>query len=750
MTPDKILDAVQASSVPMNKRDIAKTLRIKGSGPRALLKDHLRELTKSGALSKMKGGLYGLPDGLPPVAMLDIVNITADGGVFGAVQNNTADPAPTILVKPSAKHPAPAKGASVIARLKRVGTDQYEAKIIKSESAKDADNRIVGIIETRGSRAVLKPANKKDKHDFDIHEQDLNGAKDGDLVVAAIKDKDRLKRQNARVLDIIAHETDIRAISMLSMHEAGLDETFPDDVLKASEGLKVPALGKREDLRNVPLITIDGADARDFDDAVFAEPMDDDGFHLIVAIADVAYYVRPGSPLDIEAQRRGNSTYFPDRVVPMLPEALSNDLCSLRPHEDRATMVMHMWIDANGALKRYKCTRALIKSHARMTYEQVQALYDDGKAEDHVKHLYSAYRILDRARQKRGALDLDLPERQIIINDAGEMTGVQTKTRLDSHKLIEEFMVLANVAAASALEDKRDPKRYPCVYRIHDVPSLDKLESAREFLEGFHLSLPKTGVAKPAQINHVLQKAETLDYSHLISQVILRAQSQAVYSPENIGHFGLALDRYAHFTSPIRRYADLLVHRSLISAHGLGEGGLSDEERVRIHEISEHISKTERVSMEAERNAVDRFTAAFLSDKIGAEFRGKINGVTTFGLFVTLDETGADGIVPMRSLSNDFYIHNVKERALIGKRTGKVFRLGARVTVRLKEANGLTGSTVFEMSGDSVNGADIPGMELDTKKPSHHKKSTRRSQSYKKQSSKGNYKGKSKGKKNVN
>ncbi|MCD8563332.1 MAG: ribonuclease R [Alphaproteobacteria bacterium] len=514
-------------------------------------------------------------------------------------------------------------------------------------------------------------------------------------------------------MEVLGREGDPRAISLISLYEAGLRPEFPAPVLKASEGLEVPSLKGREDLREIPLVTIDGADARDFDDAVFAEPHmlegGEEGFHLIVAIADVAYYVRPGSPLDREALARGNSTYFPDRVVPMLPEALSNDLCSLRPHEPRACMAMHLWINSKGKLVRYKIVRGLMKSAARLIYEDVQQQYDTQEKSDllpHINNLYAAFRILNRARGERGALDLDMPERQVMIDKDGHMAGVRMRTRVDAHKLIEEFMILANVAAASALEDKEAP----CVYRIHDQPSMEKLDSVREFLGSFQLTLPRGQSIGSKQVNGLLRQAGKMPYSQLISTVILRTQSQAVYSPDNIGHYGLALAKYAHFTSPIRRYADLLVHRSLISAYGLGPGGLSEEEEVQLASISQSISSAERKSMEAERGAVERFTAAYLSGKIGEEFAGTISGVTRFGLFVTLTENGAEGLIPMKSLSDDFYVHDEEAHALVGRRHGKVYRLGAEVTVQLMEADGLTGSTLLRLTGASLRGADIPGM----------------------------------------
>ncbi|MGE4313816.1 MAG: ribonuclease R, partial [Pseudobdellovibrionaceae bacterium] len=516
---------------------------------------------------------------------------------------------------------------------------------------------------------------------------------------------------------VLGHESDAKAISLIAMAEAGLKAEFPPEVIREAEKMDVPALDKRTDLRDLPLVTIDGPDARDFDDAVHAEedtdPANQGGFRLTVAIADVAYYVRHGTRLDKEAWTRGNSTYFPDRVVPMLPENLSNNLCSLMPKVERACMAVHMRIDKHGQLLDYKFVRGLMKSVARLTYEQVQAAYD-GQVDDttdplmdHViRPLYKAYKILDAARIARGALELDLPERKILVDDEGNMTGVTTRQRLDSHKLIEEFMILANVAAASALEDKKAP----CVYRIHDRPAADKLEGARDFLETFGFTLP-VAVSEPKQINFLLVKAKDHPYSHLISMMVLRTQAQARYDADNIGHFGLALHKYAHFTSPIRRYADLIVHRSLIKAYSLGAGGLEEEDALRINETCEHISATERVSAEAERSSVDRFTASYLESQIGAEFEGVINGVTRFGLFVTLNETGADGLVPMRSLRNDYYTHDEEQHALVGQRTKTVFRLGAPVTVRIAEAERISGSTVFEIVNPQ-KGADIPGFTL--------------------------------------
>lgn len=717
----EILKFIQSSTKPVTKREVARAFGIKGGENRVALKQILKHLEKDGVIAKQAGGVYSAPDGLPPVGMVKITTITTDGDVFAELTEWNAEhqgAQPKIEIVPDTKSfPRLKEDSRALVRLSKQSETFYEARIIKVVDAEDNKGTVMGMLRYHKDGPVLAPADKRAKFEFDINSGDLNGAKEGDLIVGEVLPGRGLKRKKVKVIEVIGKQGDPKVISLISLHEAGIVEAFPEAVLKETEGMKVPELNKREDLRDVPLVTIDGADARDFDDAVHAEKQNDGGFHLIVAIADVAHYVKTEKPLDNEAQRRGNSTYFPDRVVPMLPEALSNDLCSLRPNENRACMVAHMWIDAEGKLTNYKFTRGLMRSAARLTYEQVQAA-KDGVTDDLtgplmekvINPLYEAYKVLDKARLKRGALDLDLPERQIIIDDKGNMTGVEIRTRLDAHKLIEEFMVLANVAAASAIEDKKDPKAFPCVYRIHDKPKADRLESVRDFVESFGIKMPSGMISQPSQINQVLQKAKSLPYSHLISQVILRTQSQAVYSPQNVGHFGLALAKYGHFTSPIRRYADLLVHRSLIKAYGLGDGGISEGEIAELDDICEHISTTERTSMVAERSSVDRFTAAYLSQHIGAVFEGRISGVTRFGLFVTLTENGADGIVPMRSLKNDFYVHDEDQHALVGKRSGIVFRMGAEVTVKLKEADGLTGSTVLEMAGKSINGADIQGL----------------------------------------
>lgn len=706
---DEVFKFISNSDLPLTKREIARAFDVKGDN-RKVLKEYLRVLEADGKIVKGDKQAYSVPNSLASVVMIQITDVDSDGDIFAKpVEWDEATQGPTPRIELSCNTPLK-EGQRALARLRKFSDTVYEGKIIRQVDKERL--RVMGQIAKTGKGYIVRPTDKKAKYDFDVSEGDMNGAKVADLVICEILPSRGIKNRKAKVIEVIGNRDDVNAISLIAIHEAGLHEHFLEKVTQEAEGLKVPPVGKREDVRDIPLVTIDGADARDFDDAVFAEKTDEGGFHIIVAIADVSHYVRPNSNLDKEALRRGNSTYFPDRVVPMLPEALSNDMCSLNPKVDRACMGFHLWIDAKGELIKQRVFRGLMRSHARLVYEQVQAA-KDGKTDDLteplmkdvINPLYEAYEVLDRARQKRGALDLDLPERQILIED-GKMTGVRQRSRLDAHKMIEEFMILANVAAAQALE----AKKAPCVYRVHDRPSNEKLDMAREFLESFGLSIAKTGVARPSQINEILQKASKTEYSSLISTVILRTQSQAIYHPENIGHFGLALRKYAHFTSPIRRYADLLVHRSLIRAYGLGEGGLSEEEAVTLEEKAEQISTTERNSSSAERSATDRFTAAWMSERIGAEFSGVINGVTRFGLFVTLDENGADGLIPMRSLPDDYYIHDEKQHALIGRRHKRIYRLGAKVQIRLKEADGLTGSSVFELAND--DSADIPGIKF--------------------------------------
>ena len=720
---DDILAFIRDYRGKVTKREIARAFGIKGP-EKIQLKKILRELTEDGLLAKDQSRALRPADRLPNVQIIEYAGTDKDGDPMARPVNWKGDgDVPTIYIneKKGRRGSAMGTGDRALARLIPIKDEPpvYRAEIIKMLHA--APSAILGVYQGSNEGGRILPTDKKNRDEYWVDRDDIAGAQDGELVAAEpVKSRSRSGGpKRARIKERYGDVASAKSISLIAIHAHDIPNKFPERVLRAADEAKPVALGKRTDLRDIALITIDPADARDHDDAIWAEADTDSenegGWHVIVAIADVAHYVQPNTSLDREAVKRGNSCYFPDRVVPMLPEALSNDLCSLRPHEDRACLATHMWIDKQGKLLKHKFVRGIMRSHARLIYEQVQAAYD-GQTDDITEHLvepvlnplYDAFKILDTARQKRGALEIDLPERKPIIDDKGQVTNIVKRDRLDSHKLVEEFMILANVATAEALESKNSE----CVYRVHDKPDPTKIEAAGDFVSQLGYSITKGQTMTPSLMNGIIKKSVGSDEHDLINTLVLRCQCRAIYSPTNIGHFGLALDRYAHFTSPIRRYADLIVHRALVKAFNLGEGPLSEEEIARIDEISNHISETERHSMVAERDATDRFTALYLSENIGNEFAGRINSVTNFGLFVTLDESGADGIVPMRSLPDDYYIHDEDQHALIGERHGRVYRLSAPVTISLVEADPLKGSMVFKVL--NKDGADIPGFK---KKP---------------------------------
>jgi ribonuclease R len=514
----------------------------------------------------------------------------------------------------------------------------------------------------------------------------------------------------ARVVETLGNPKDQRKISLIAVHAYGLPDEFPPAVLAEAEKLRAATPAGRTDLRSIPLLTIDPVDARDHDDAVHAAPDSDPanrgGWIVHIAIADVAHYVHPGSRLDREARLRGNSVYFPDRVVPMLPERISNDLCSLREHEERPCLAVRLVIDRHGNKKGQALLRGLMRSAAKLAYEEAQAAIDGHPSakckpllDTALKPLWGAYEALAAARDRREPLDLDLPERKVLLDKEGRVERIVVPKRLTAHRLIEEMMIQANVAVAEMLE----AKRAPVVYRVHDAPSKEKIVALREFLDSLDLKLPSSANLRAGDFNKLLQRAKALPVADLVNEVVLRSQSQAVYDADNIGHFGLHLARYAHFTSPIRRYADLVVHRSLIRALGLGAGGLTDVEAAQLKDIAQAISDAERRAMSAERETVDRLIAGYLAERVGAEFGARISGATRVGLFVRLDETGADGFVPAATL-NDYYRHDETLHALVGDRTGDMYRLGDTVRVRLVEAVPSAGALRFEMLSPGTPG----------------------------------------------
>lgn len=643
---------------------------------------------------------------MPEIGIVEITGIDLDGEMQGRPVG-VPGPAPNIVVVAERGAPALGVGERAVARFSRTGRNLYEARILRAVGG--APDRVVGVYRVTPEGGRIEPTDRKVRSEFRVAAGDAKGAASGEIVLAEVIGQARMGLPAARIVERIGDSANPRAFSVIAIHSHGIPVPFPKAAIDLAAAAKPVPLGDRADLREVPLVTIDGVDARDFDDAVWAapDPERDGGWHAIVAIADVAHYVRTGNALDAAARERGNSAYFPDRVVPMLPEALSNELCSLKPGVDRACMAVDLWIDSEGGLTRHRFRRGLMRSVARLTYEQVQDAIDGQPNEKTaplldrtLRPLYGVYRALERTRSARGTLDLDIAERRILLDPVGRIARIEPRERLESHKLIEELMIAANVAAAETLERLKQP----CMYRVHDSPDPEKLAALSRFLDGIGihgLTLAKGQVVRPSHFNAILHRAKGTPYERLVNALVLRSQAQAEYSPENIGHFGLALRRYAHFTSPIRRYADLVVHRALISGHRFGPDGLP-----RPHEdfkaIGAHISMTERRAAAAERSAADRYTAGYLAERVGAEFTGRINGVTRAGLFVTLDETGADGLVPIRTLPGDYYVHDERGHSLKGRRSGRTYVLGDPVRVRLGEADTVTGSLVFAITDDSL------------------------------------------------
>ena len=718
-TKEAVLEFIRENAAPVGKREIARAFQLSGDA-RIALKVLLKELEREGALERGRGRRLGPPAVLPEVAVLDIVAIDGDGETLARTVNSRHDdqPQPKIFMQPEARgHPSLAVGDRVLAKLRRLSEGEYEGRTIRRLDGGGPD-RVLGVYRhgPEGGRIVC--TDRRAKAELAVALANAGEAEPGDLVMVEVLPASRAGLRQAKVIERLGRTEEPRTISLIAIHGAGLPTVFPAAALDEIKRAPPPTLAGRTDLRPLALVTIDGADARDFDDAVFAvpdsDPANQGGWRVVVAIADVAHYVRPGSALDRAALDRGNSTYFPDRVVPMLPEGLSNDLCSLKPDEDRPCLAVEMWFDREGTKRRHRFERALMRSRARLTYEQVQTAADgypdEATApllEEVIAPLYGAFRALLGARERRGTLELDLPEKQVKLSPDGRVAEIVERPRYDSHRLIEEFMIAANVAAAESLETAGSP----LLYRVHDKPTMDKLENLREFLSSLGLRLARGHGSEPIHFTQILKLASQLPDKIAVNEMILRSQAQAEYNPENIGHFGLALPRYAHFTSPIRRYADLIVHRALIRAHGLGGDGLDDAALARLTEIGAHISKTERRSSSAEREAVDRYTASFLADRVGAIFAGRICGVTRFGLFVKLDHTGADGLIPIRTLPQDYYDHDERLHALVGRRTGTRFRLGDPVQVRLVEADALTASTLFALAelGEGRPGAK-PGV----------------------------------------
>jgi ribonuclease R len=704
-TRQQILDFITTSETAAGKREIARAFGLQGS-EKIALKALLKDMADEGLIDSAPGRAFHKMGGVPKVTVLRIADIDGEN-VIAVPENWQAEgkPPPRIRVIEKGRQSALGIGDRILARTEERGAG-YVAHPMKKLAR--GEELILGVVEKEGDRFILKPVDKKERRETLI--SDLGEAKAGDLVLA--EKAGRPPRITARITDILGDPFAPRSFSLIAIHKYGIPNHFTDELeAEAARMAKLP-LGDREDLRALPIVAIDPVDARDFDDAVWASAREGGGFDAIVAIADVSFYVRPGSELDAQARKRGNSVYFPDRVVPMLPETLSADVCSLRAGDDRAALACHLVIDARGQVKSWRFARSVIRVAANIPYEDAQAAIDGTLAhpltETALRPLWDCWAALAKARAKREPLDLDLPERRVVLDEAGRIMSVAARERLDAHRLIEDYMIAANVAAAKALE----AKKAPCMYRVHEPPAREKLVALKDYLETFDIAFALGQVIKPATFNRIIDRLGTADHRQVVMEQILRSQTQAYYSPINAGHFGLSLGSYGHFTSPIRRYADLLVHRSLVAAYDLeparAETAISKDDFDRMDIIGTAISQAERRAMEAERETVDRYVAAYLSMRVGEVIETRISGVANFGFFATIEGLGGDGLVPVSTLGAEYFTFDDTQKTLKGADSGDIYRIGQTLPLRLVEANPVSGALRFELP-DAVNHLPVRG-----------------------------------------
>ncbi|WP_296612694.1 RNB domain-containing ribonuclease [Sphingomonas sp.] len=719
-TRQQILDFISSSGQPAGKREIARAFGLTAQ-EKIALKALLKDMADEGLIDSAPGRAFHEMGGLPKVTVLRVVDVDDGGNIWAVPERWDAEgvPVPRLRVRERSKRPALGPGDRILARTEEAGKG-WIAHPMK-QLAK-GEELILGVLRREGDRLWLEGVEKRERRQYQV--SDAGDAEPGDLVLA--EKAGRPPRITARVTQRLGDPFAPRSFSLIAIHEHDIPDRFAEEALAEAERVAKQPLGDgREDLTGLPIVAIDPADARDHDDAVWAAPDDDPknagGWKAVVAIADVSFYVRPGSALDREARRRGNSVYFPDRVVPMLPEILSAEVCSLKTGEDRAALACHLQIAKDGTLKSWRFTRAVVRIAANIAYEDAQAAidarsspqrklgsreespageardpsfrWDDALVEGALVPLWSCWQALAKARDKREPLDLDLPERRVMLDELGRILSVAPRERLDAHRLIEDYMIAANVAAARALE----AKKAPVMYRVHEPPAREKLVALKDYLETWGVKFALGQVIQPKTFNNILEKIGEVDFRPQVMEQVLRTQTQAYYAPDNHGHFGLALGSYAHFTSPIRRYADLIVHRSLVTAYGLGPGGLTDDEAAGMERIGESISRLERRAMEAERDTIDRYVAAFLAEKVGEIVETRITGVQNFGIFATVAGIGGDGLLPVRDLGGEYFRFDEAARKLVGETSGDEYAIGQVLQLRLAEANPVSGALRFEL-----------------------------------------------------
>ena len=700
----QILDFIASSDVPAGKREIARAFGL-GGQDKIDLKRLLKDMADEGLIDSSPGRAFHQSGGVPKVTVLRVQSVD-DGGTVWAVpeQWHAETPPPRLRVIERGRRGALGIGDRVLSRTEEKGQGLVAHPMKKLARSAEL---VMGVARREGDRFWLSPVDKRERRELAI--SDMKDAEAGDLVLCEVTG--RPPRVTVRVDAVLGDPFAPRSFSLIAIHKHGLRHEFAQEAIDEAHRLAKTPLGDREDLTHLPIVAIDPADARDHDDAIWASPRDDGGWDAIVAIADVSFYVRPGSQLDREARARGNSVYFPDRVVPMLPEELSADICSLKAGKDRAAMACHLTVDKGGNVTGWRFTRAKIRVAANIAYEDAQAAIDGTTApvgdgvpaaivETALKPLWACWRALFAARRKRDPLELDIPERRVVLDEKGRIMSIAARERLDAHKLVEDYMIAANVAAARALE----AKKAPVMYRVHESPSREKLTALKDYLATFGVEFALGQVITPGTFNRVIERVGDGDGREEIMEQLLRTQMQARYGPERLGHFGLALATYAHFTSPIRRYADLLIHRALVSAYRLGEGGLPPGEDERFDQIGEQISMLERRAMEAERDTVDRYVAAFLADQVGQLVQCRISGVQPFGFFATVENLGGDGLLFAKDLGREYFRFDEASKALVGDESGETYRIGQRLTLRLAEANPVSGSLRFELPEGSYGG----------------------------------------------
>ena len=703
MLKKKVLQYIQECSHSISKNQIARFLKVRGDN-RISLKKILNDLIKESEIRKEKGNRYCLHTQLPKTLVTKVVNINDDGEIFCTpLEETTQSQPPTILLEPNdKKNNQVSMGSKILIKIKKDRGKIMLGKILKIID-KERD-QIVGVYWETAQGGTIQTTSKKERFKYFVDKDDSGDAQSGDIVIAETKTGRYFGSPTAKVLKSLQNFKKPGSASLIAIMNQKIPNIFPKETLDEAQKAKSKIFTNRGDLRKIPLVTIDGEDAKDYDDSIFSEADQNknnkDGWHIIIAIADVAFYVQSGGELDRTARERGNSTYLPDQVIPMLPEILSNGLCSLQPNKDRACIAIHIWINKSGEMINTRFERALMKSCARLTYKQAQSAHE-GKTDritkpimdTVIKPIYGAYQALLEKRKERGTIEIEIPENKIVFDKDGKVDSVAIRERLDSHKLIEEFMISANEAVAKELSSNY----YPCIFRVHKQPTESKLEILESTLSTLDIHLPKNIKPKPKHFRDILDKAKNKNVFTLVNELVLRSQSKAEYSPQNTGHFGLGLRNYTHFTSPIRRYSDLIVHRALISKLKLGSDGLDNPTKSRLEEISAHISETERRSEAAEREAFERFMANFLKKYTGKVFKGIVSGITNFNIFARIPQYGIDGIIPYRSVRRHYRFFDQKKQILIG-RNGQHLKLGEEIKVKIEESDHVTGGLILSLA----------------------------------------------------